>query len=258
MATMPSRSGTFRRALTSILPQVDRLFLFFDRFERFPDVHHHKIIPLRSQEFGDLGAAGKFLGMSMTAPGAIYLGFDDDVFYPPDYAQTLVKHLQDLKGGGVVGLHCAWFKDTFNSYRHDRFTLHRAQSAEERLQVHMLGSDTFGCDTGVLRFDPRSWAHRNMVDLQLALECARRGLPRYTLPRARRWVRVLEENQPDSIWAGVQKNDQIQTELARELIRTDRAWGAYAPTMRTSADNMVIGPAVDVPRSEAETSPGVD
>jgi hypothetical protein len=61
MATMPSRSATFPRALASILPQVDRRFLFCDRFDEFPDVRHPRMVPLRSQEHGDLGGGGKFL-----------------------------------------------------------------------------------------------------------------------------------------------------------------------------------------------------
>lgn len=243
MATMPSREVSFRRALASILPQVDRLFLFFDRFHVFPNVHHRKIVPLRSQEFGDLGCAGKFLGMLMSAPNVIYLGFDDDILYPPNYAQVMADHIQSLPEPGVVGLHGAWFKDSFKSYRRDRFTVHRSQSHDRMTPAHMLGSDTFGCNTGVLRFDPRSWPHRNMVDLHLALECARRGLPRFVAPRPFQWVTGMEENQPDSIWSGVKKNDEIQTVIAQDLIRVDQAWGVYAPPMRTDATNAVIGAA---------------
>jgi len=48
MATMPSRAHTFRLALSHILPQVDRLFVFFDQHDSVPQefAEHPKIIGL--------------------------------------------------------------------------------------------------------------------------------------------------------------------------------------------------------------------
>ena len=37
MATMPSRAATAPRAIESVLPQVDRLWLFVDRFDAMPE-----------------------------------------------------------------------------------------------------------------------------------------------------------------------------------------------------------------------------
>jgi hypothetical protein len=229
MATMPTRSATFPQALASILPQVDRLFLFCDRFDEFPDVRHPRVVPLRSQEYGDLGAAGKFLGLTMTPPGAVYLGTDDDIAYPPDYAATMIGHLRRLPRPGVVGVHGHRMMPNFASFVDGVVIYHRSLGMKHPAPVHLLGGDTVAFDTGLLRFDPRGWPNRNMDDLHLALECARRGIRRWVVPRADGWVRSLEQNQPDSIWRAVKENHVIQTRLVRELVAVDEQWGGLGP-----------------------------
>jgi len=74
IATMPSRTHTFAKALGSILPQVDRLFVFFDKSTAVPEAFlgHPKIAPLLPAQFGDLAAGGKFLGMELHAGPCLY------------------------------------------------------------------------------------------------------------------------------------------------------------------------------------------
>jgi hypothetical protein len=42
------------------------------------------------------------------------------------------------------------------------------------------------------------------------------------ITRGPHWLRALDENQDDSIWAGVLRDDEGQTELARELTSLPR------------------------------------
>ncbi len=64
MATMPSRAETAPRAIASVLSQVDRLWLFLDRFDDTPAfARDPRIQVVRSQELGDLRANGKFAAL---------------------------------------------------------------------------------------------------------------------------------------------------------------------------------------------------
>src|SRR5579871_4568458 len=74
MATMPGRVHTFRQAVDTILPQVDRLFIFFDKFERVPAdlVADPKIVPLLASTHGNVGARGKFLALEIDAGPCLY------------------------------------------------------------------------------------------------------------------------------------------------------------------------------------------
>jgi len=217
MATMPSRADTAPRAIASLLGQVDRLWLFLDRFESVPPyAHGDRIGVVRSQEIGDLRANGKFAPLALDRTPCIYFGVDDDIEYPRDYCARLVSALERYEGS-VVGVHAAVFRSPLSSYTRDTKVLHRRSDQRRAAGVDLLGSDSVAFRTTTLRFDVCAWADVNMVDLSFALEARRRGIPLVMLDRHAHWLRALDENQSDSIWTGVLADDSRQTELARDL-----------------------------------------
>lgn len=117
----------------------------------------------------------------------------------------------------MVGIHAGVLRRPLTSYARDLKVLHRRSDQIRPAGVDLLGSDSVAFRTDTLRFDVREWPHVNMVDLCLALEARRRGVPVVMLARPSHWLQALDENQPDSIWAGVLRDDRRQTELAREL-----------------------------------------
>ena len=62
----------------------------------------------------------------------------------------------------------------------------------------------------------------NVVDLAFALEARRRAVPLVMIPRRSHWLTALDENQDDSIWMSVVRDDGRQTELAREVMSLPR------------------------------------
>jgi hypothetical protein len=217
MATMPSRSATALQALASILPQVDRLWLFLDRFDEVPPyAESEKIQVVRSQDVGDLRASGKLVSLALDDQPCTFFGVDDDVVYPADYCERLASTLE-RHGDAVVGVHGAILRPPIDSYGRDIKVLHRRSEQRVLAGVDLLGSDSLAFRTTALSFDVRVWPNANMVDLSFALETRRRGIPLLMVPRERHWLSALEENQADSIWAGVLREDSRQTELAREL-----------------------------------------
>lgn len=217
MATMPSRADTAPVAIASVLPQVDRLCLFLDRFEEVPAyARADNIEVLRSQDLGDLRANGKFAALAHGDEPCTFFGVDDDVEYPDDYCATLASIL-DRHGDAVVGVHAVVLRAPTLSYARDVKVLHRRSEQRGLAGVDLLGSDSLAFRTTTLRFDVTGWPDANMVDLSFALEARRRGIPLLTIPRPSHWLRALGENQHDSIWAAVLRDDSRQTELARDL-----------------------------------------
>ena len=87
MATFPLRRDVVERAVQSLLPQIDRLFVVLNEYETPPAWADHPkieaVIPDR-----DLKDAGKFYFTA--APDDVVFLVDDDIAYPPDYvASTL-------------------------------------------------------------------------------------------------------------------------------------------------------------------------
>jgi GT2 family glycosyltransferase len=232
MATMRSRHATFSEALASILPQVDRLFLFLDGLERAAIVHHPKIVPLHSHIQGELGAGGKLLGLTMCNPGDLYLTVDDDIRYPADYVARMRSHLEATRGQAVFGVHGSVLKPNLASYLLDRQVAQRSHGRERPSRVDILGTDGAIFSTARLSFDVRDWEHRNMVDLQFARECAERGIQRFTVARPSGWLEELEIDQPDSIARALNADDSVQTRLAQDFLRR---FGGIAAQRRRSA-----------------------
>lgn len=218
MATMPSRAHTFPIALKSILPQVDKLFLFLDAFtDQIPE--HPKIVQFRSQVHGDLKANGKLLGLTKVAPGAIYVTVDDDILYPGDFVSRMRHHLDRLGPRTAAGVHgCVLDRENFRSYLNDRSIYVRGGALSTYREVDVVGTCAVAFRKDEIDFDVRNWTITNMVDLHFALECETRGIARHLVPRREGWLGTLEVSQQDSIFAQLKKDDSRQTALARKLL----------------------------------------
>ena len=218
MATMPSRLESFEFALNSILPQIDHLFLFLDRFETPYISGDPKVTVLTSDAFGDLRANGKLMGLNMTGPSGYYFCVDDDIIYPSDYVQRMLQFLNSNGNNIVAANHASTLLPDFNNYLTDRAILHRSQALARASRVHVAGTCTAAFHTGILQFDVRGWHTTNMVDLNFALECKNRSIPIVSMPREDGWIKCISEHQPDSIFAALKKDDAVQTQLARQLM----------------------------------------
>jgi hypothetical protein len=223
MATMPTRSATAPEAIASILPQVDRLWLFLDRFEAVPDYAvHPKIKLLRSQQEGDLRANGKLLGLALEEQDCLFFTVDDDLAYPADFVPRMAGHLAAYGERVVVGLHGSILRPPIESYRLNRRVFHRSRRMWRDHEVDVLGTDSALFSTRTWRFDVRSWTKVNMVDLHFAIQARKAGIPMVAVRRSKRWLRALAVEQPDSIYLGLVRDDREQTELARALLRLPR------------------------------------
>jgi hypothetical protein len=219
MATMPSRAATFPIALASIVAQVDRLYLYLDGHSAIPEPvrQHPQVVPILSSEVPGLAGDGKFLGMSRELEPCLYLTVDDDIAYPPDYVVKLRAGLEAHHQPVVVGYHGSILHRPLKSYLHDRTVLFFGAGLDRSRVVDVLGAGTVMFDTGVLNFDVRSWSQVNKNDLYLAMEAAKAKLPLICLARDEGFLRPIEAEQPDSIFAALKKDDSQETILAIQL-----------------------------------------
>ena len=220
IATMPSRTHTFTRALDSILPQVDRLFVFFDKTTAVPAawLGHPKIEALLPARYGELGGGGKFLGAELQAGPCLYFCFDDDIRYPPTYVERLTHALRRHFMRAVVGVHGVYFQAPHLSYRQHRRIYHLASELSADVCVDALGTGTIAFHTGRFRFDPRRWPHVNMDDLMIAIEAVKQQLPRVCIRRPQGFLQPLEENQADSIFERLVADDRHETAIMRAAL----------------------------------------
>ncbi len=224
MATMPTRSATITGAIDSVLPQIDRLYLFLDGFSEIPGfADHPKIVPLLSSQYGDLKANGKFLGLALHSDECLYFSLDDDIAYPDDYVSSMRRTLKRYQHGVVVGVHASTMNQSVDSYCRDRVVVHRSISVDHDFSADVLGTCSTAFATHSLRFDVREWSDVNIVDLTFARLARESNIVLVGMARRDNWLKCLAEEQPDSIFAALQVNDSRQTSLAQALFTPTEA-----------------------------------
>ena len=235
MATMPSRHDTAPLAIASILPQVDRLWLYLDRFDEVPDfARQDNIHVLRSQECGHYFGSGKFIGALHEKEPCVYICCDDDIAYPLDYADRMTRELTRTQKAQLIGVHGSVFRSSFESYRADRQILHFTKKLARSQHVHTLGSGTVAFNTGYVKFNPCAWTVHDLDDLTLAIEMKRRNIPMIAIKRKRNWLKPLAEGQSDSLFAKLKEDETVPTRLGRLL--------AAIPHVDTRLTDEVCGP----------------
>lgn len=218
MATMPSRARTARWAIRSILPQVDRLYLYLDDFDSVPSYAcHPKIVLLRSQDYCGLKANGKLLGMAFTGNTGYYVTADDDYWYPRKFVSQLLKHRLDVAHPLVIGVHGSILKTPFSSYVKDRVVLTAWKPLVETRAVDVVATCGTLHDLADLCFDVRKWRVANQVDLHFAQEMKAAGVTGAVVRRGWFWLLPLRWAQSDSIYTALKRNDEAQTELAKRI-----------------------------------------
>ena len=225
MATLPGRRDIALRAVASLLPQVDALYIWLDKhtadeaadakraFRRVRDdvmrasVHATEpgeriARPVVGFDAGDRGDGGKFYPLPFLHDDDVWLICDDDLELPPDYVSVMLSALHRAEGKHalqedgttppvVVGLHALHLPERCTSYRHQRSHLqhclrYHTRPAEMR-RAHVLGTSSVVTRPRYLRgFEAVDvTAPPNVGDLHLAAWCERQGIPRYCLPLPR-------------------------------------------------------------------------
>jgi hypothetical protein len=231
LATMPSRAASFPVAFRSIVDQVDRLYLYLDGHQEVPEVARSdaRVIPIFRHDGPKLGTAAKFLGLIREAEPCLYVGIDDDIYYPPSYVAHLHSRLKAHGYRAVVGVHGLSFNRPFASYPRDCTIFHFAGSMRSERAVDILGAGTMMFDTAVFRFDVRKWQQLNMSDLNVAIEATKSGLPMICIARRKNFLFPLGENQSDSAFRALQNDDSQYTSRALELLALRAAENNLAP-----------------------------
>jgi len=225
MATMPSRAATFPHAYRSIVRQVDRLYLYLDGFSDCPAPARGdaRTIPLFSKDFPELHANGKLLGLSLEQRPCLYVTVDDDFYYYRNFVSSLRGALARYDDAAVVGYHASILARPFVRYNLDRTIFRYTSGLDEATHVDIVATGAAMFSSRTLRFDVRKWPFTNMVDLGLALEAAGVGVPRIAVARKPyETLLTIGQDQEDSIYTALKRDDSRQTAIARKLLKITR------------------------------------
>ena len=227
MATFPARKESLMKTVAYLLPQVDQLNVYLNGYIAVPPfLRHPKITAVLSSQtpFGDRGDAGKFYWADSVK--GFHLTVDDDLLYPPDYVQTLVRWVTHYKRKAVVGCHGAVITEPFVSYYRSRRVHHFQSNIEVPIPVHCLGTGTVCYHTDCIRVVREDFKHPNMADIWFAVLGQEQKVPFMCVAHSASWLRAQPaSNQGDSIYAHSQGMDQdikntgiMQTDVVKQNI----------------------------------------
>jgi len=198
MATVPGREKICEKALCSIEQQVDSLYYW-------KSVIHNRMDDAR--KFYCLIEDGYFFTI------------DDDIIYPPDYAEKMIAAIEKYDRKAVVTLHGKRVRPPIESYYNGGAykKYHCLGTVEGDHRVHIPGTGVMAYHSDTIRFSMDDFPEENMADIQAGIKCNALGVPVMVIEHAYNYLTYQEP--PDvTIWERYARNepDTIQTRLVNE------------------------------------------
>lgn len=231
VCSIPERQDLFARMLASLAPQVDELHVYLDRYEAVPSFVrncHPKLTVRLSRDLPGLRDNCKFVPLLDRREACYFFTADDDIEYPPDYVNALVKKIEHYGRLAVVGVHGVQIPEQptgyFSGFRRVHWFI---RELEQDKLVNILGTGTVAFHSDcVVELDYRRFAYSGMVDLYLAAFCKTHGVPMVAVARPENWLLQLEEpenSRPNLFVEGTQNDEQRS-----RLVRENAPWGFAA------------------------------
>lgn len=218
MATVPEREQEMKKSVESILPYIDRLFIFLNDYQHVPEwiTQNKKISPfLSSIENSNMGDAGKFYGLNHIAGNDhYYFALDDDIIYPPSYIWTMIKKINQYDKKVVVGCGGYTMKKEVRHFYNDRQdNWHFSMPNREDRPVHILHTCLVAWHSSALNFHYENCGKPNMGDIWLALAAQKQSVPMILIERPANWVKCQPLPASQTIYGRFRNNCAEQTEV---------------------------------------------
>ena len=220
MATMPSRIELLKKVINSIYNQTDKINIYLNNFDSVPKfLNDDKININMSQDYGDLGDAGKFFCCESVE--GYHFTIDDDIVYPENYTQTLIDGIEKYNRKYLVGIHASVFNKNFIEYTKSRTQYHCAGKLAYDVPVHMLGTGTLGYHTDTIDLKRKIFEYPNMADTWLSKYCQANKIGCIALKRDKGWIEVLNIPLSDTIFgkgvSGKSKSWDVQNRVLKNI-----------------------------------------
>ncbi len=195
VASFKKRKEIFKTTIESILPQIDHLYAYLNRYDDVPDyLIHSKITVFRSQDYDDLSANGKIFILDKLH-SCYFFALDDDILYPPDYVKRMISCLNKYNNKVGVVVHGSIFPKQVKWY-FERYSLYPFQHALEQDKfVTLIGSGTFAFHTDTLKTKFTDFYGKVMVDLKFSILAKQQRVPLVCISRPKLWLKALTKGE---------------------------------------------------------------
>jgi len=225
IATIQSRKKLFIEVLKRLSQQFVpcdhiNVALSYDAPDR--EVEENILQRFKSGTFiyGKFPAAKKMFAIDSTDPDTIFLTFDDDIAYPRDYSQDIIKHINKNRDA-VIGYHGMAFNFfPVVDYYKQRAIYQYFETIREPVSVHIIGTGICGFYTATLKEKgfTYSWfdqypQHGNYNDSIFSLFLRLHKIPMVVVPHYGGWTYSYPGSQDETALWKQAKKDFNKTDL---------------------------------------------
>lgn len=222
LASFPPRYVSLKETINSILPQADEIHVYLNLYTEVPDYLNHPKIKtyLGNDEYGDIGDVGKFFNCPSWNKPAYIFTCDDDIIFPPDYAQKCIETIEKYGRKAVISSHGRTYRKPFEitDYYRDLIEFHGFQQLNNAdAFMHMLGTGVMAFHTDTLKFDLSIFPHTNDTDCLFSAHCIKLGIPRIVMAHQAQWLKASNVTSSESISAHFIRNHAQKTKHANTI-----------------------------------------
>lgn len=206
LASIPSRREMLRDSVASLLVQCDKVRVFLNNYPDVPEfLSHPRIEVRRSQDWDDRGDAGKMFWVDKDEGQVGYrLIVDDDLIFPPDFAEVMCAKVKAHKNRAIYATHGVLLRQPVVRYyepssRAATFHFRHAIAADR--SVHIGATNALCFHTSAVQMKWADFKYCNSADIWLALYAQKNRLPVLTPARPANWVNEgRHENASETIY----------------------------------------------------------
>lgn len=229
VCSIPQREHAFQKTIESIIDQCDVINIYLDGYKKTPsflDKHKNKCKVIHSVDLPGLRDNGKFIELEKFISkniSAYYFTIDDDIIYPVDYINTLIKQIDLLDQKCAIGVHGVILKDNPHGYFSDRRIVYNfTKPLEEKRTVNLLGTGTLAFHTSIFSyFSLSSFKTPGMADIYFSIECKKHNIPLLAIARHESWLIDMNPSPDNTLYHEFRSDDSKQA----KLIKNNLPWG---------------------------------
>lgn len=217
LASIPERADLLHRTLLSVINQIDVLYVYLNGYESVPDfLIHPKVEVFRSQDYFDLGAAGKFYPLDRVGDG-YFFSIDDDIVYPGNYVERMISTLKKYGDSVAVCVHGSIFASPLAWYFERTDVLGLKKGLSEDKFVTLVGSGCLAFHRKSLRLSFSDFYPDVMCDLTFSVKAREQGVPLVSVARPKNWLRPQPQISNNTYYDRMLLDDGGRTALARRF-----------------------------------------
>ncbi|AFI46027.1 glycosyltransferase family 2 protein [Pasteurella multocida subsp. multocida] len=226
ICSIPSRIAQLQRIIGILKNQCDHFHIYLDGYIEIPDFiknlgNKATVVHCKDKD-NSIRDNGKFILLEELIEknqDGYYITCDDDIIYPSDYINTMIKKLNEYDDKAVIGLHGILFPSRMTKYfSADRLVYSFYKPLEKDKAVNVLGTGTVSFRVSLFnQFSLSDFTHSGMADIYFSLLCKKNNILQICISRPANWL--TEDNRDrdsETLYHQYRDNDEQQTQLIME------------------------------------------